>query len=308
MVEATFTAPESEVQQANSMEQAARAAAGIADDFVGEARNGNATFSQPQQTPAEAPPEAKAPEAKPEKKDERPGWLPEKFKSPEDLAKAYSELEKRLGAKPPAATTPAPGEEAKPAEQANAAAPVFSQESREALTKKWFETKGKLEDGDYGPFEKAGFSRDDVNLYFLGMESLSREATRARDEAAGGSQNFSRMMEWAKQSLPKPALEMIQKSIVSLNPEETAAGGSMLRAQYESVHGRVGKPLSASQAQNTSTSGVGFANEDEMYIAQEHPLYWDQSPAGRAYRKAFDEKLRASHSILQSVRGTARRR
>ena len=29
--------------------------------------------------------------------DERPSWLPEKFKSPEDLAKAYDELQKKLG-------------------------------------------------------------------------------------------------------------------------------------------------------------------------------------------------------------------
>ena len=27
---------------------------------------------------------------------ERPEWLPEKFSSPEDLAKSYSELEKKL--------------------------------------------------------------------------------------------------------------------------------------------------------------------------------------------------------------------
>ena len=39
--------------------------------------------------------------------DSRPEWLPEKFKSAEDLAKAYSELEKKLGA-------PKPKDEAKP--------------------------------------------------------------------------------------------------------------------------------------------------------------------------------------------------
>lgn len=36
--------------------------------------------------------------AAPEKKAERPAWLPEKFKTAEDLAKAYSELEKKQGA------------------------------------------------------------------------------------------------------------------------------------------------------------------------------------------------------------------
>jgi len=32
---------------------------------------------------------------------DRPGWLPEKFKSPEDLAKSYTELEKKISGKVP---------------------------------------------------------------------------------------------------------------------------------------------------------------------------------------------------------------
>jgi hypothetical protein len=32
---------------------------------------------------------------------DRPGWLPEKFKSPEDLAKSYTELEKKISTKVP---------------------------------------------------------------------------------------------------------------------------------------------------------------------------------------------------------------
>ena len=42
-------------------------------------------------------PEA-APEPAPSEPD-RPDWLPEKFKTPEDLAKSYGELEKKLGSR-----------------------------------------------------------------------------------------------------------------------------------------------------------------------------------------------------------------
>ena len=31
---------------------------------------------------------------------ERPEWLPEKFQSPEDMAKAYGELESKMGEEP----------------------------------------------------------------------------------------------------------------------------------------------------------------------------------------------------------------
>ena len=36
----------------------------------------------------------------PQDQSDRPEWLPEKFKTPEDMSKAYSELEKKLGQAP----------------------------------------------------------------------------------------------------------------------------------------------------------------------------------------------------------------
>ena len=48
------------------------------------------------QTGAEAPKEDAKPVLKEEPKGERPEWLPGKFKSPEEMAKAYGELEVKL--------------------------------------------------------------------------------------------------------------------------------------------------------------------------------------------------------------------
>jgi hypothetical protein len=50
----------------------------------------------PAEAPEAAPPAA---EAAPAPSGERPGWLPEKFKAPEELARSYSELEKTLSRK-----------------------------------------------------------------------------------------------------------------------------------------------------------------------------------------------------------------
>ena len=48
-----------------------------------------------EKAPQEIDPESEeAVEAVPEEQTDRPEWLPEKFKSAEDMAKAYSELEK----------------------------------------------------------------------------------------------------------------------------------------------------------------------------------------------------------------------
>ena len=51
-------------------------------------------------TPPSGPDKPEVAPVEPQQTTERPAWLPEKFKSAEDLAKAYSELETKLGAKP----------------------------------------------------------------------------------------------------------------------------------------------------------------------------------------------------------------
>ena len=54
-----------------------------------------------EKAPQEIDPESEeSVEAVPEEQteDNRPEWLPEKFKSAEDMASAYSELEKKMGA------------------------------------------------------------------------------------------------------------------------------------------------------------------------------------------------------------------
>ena len=52
-----------------------------------------------EKAPQEIDPESEeAVEAVPEEQTDRPEWLPEKFKNAEDMANAYSELEKKMGA------------------------------------------------------------------------------------------------------------------------------------------------------------------------------------------------------------------
>ena len=55
--------------------------------------------SPTEEVSAEAEPSVETQAQEPEAAPERPEWLPEKYKSPEDLAKAYKELESKLGKK-----------------------------------------------------------------------------------------------------------------------------------------------------------------------------------------------------------------
>ena len=76
---------------------------------------------------------------------ERPEWLPEKFKNPEDLAKAYGELEKKMG---------------EPSEEGDEAAPSKEAMSLESLNKysEEFNEKGELSEDSYSDLEKLGLN------------------------------------------------------------------------------------------------------------------------------------------------------
>ena len=102
----------------------------------------------------------------------RPDWLPEKFESPEAMAKAYAELEKKQSAGKPA-------EKPKAIEQPTREQVVESGLDISALEAEWNET-GALSEESYKLAAEAGYSRDIVDNYIEG-----RQAVVARETAAG---------------------------------------------------------------------------------------------------------------------------
>jgi hypothetical protein len=97
--------------------------------------------------------------------DLRPEWLPEKFKSPEDLAKAYSELEKRQGQQPQQAQQSTVADES--ARQAVEQAGV----DFDALSDEWA-NNGELAPDSYDKLEKSGIPRALVDSYIEGQQQI----------------------------------------------------------------------------------------------------------------------------------------
>jgi hypothetical protein len=99
----------------------------------------------PQQTGSERPVEAAAPaNTQQQKTDERPSWLPAKFKSVEQLAEAYTHLESKLGApKEPATADAKPADGDKPKEEAK---PEDKKPEDKSLSDKLMEEGDKPQD------------------------------------------------------------------------------------------------------------------------------------------------------------------
>ena len=111
--------------------------------------------------------------------EERPSWLPEKFQSAEDLAKAYGELEKKMSS---GETQP---EEMPTQEQ-------IEQQTGLDLNPYYeeFQNQGSLTEESYQKLEAAGLNKDLVDSYIAGQEAIANATVNSIYQGAGGEEAY----------------------------------------------------------------------------------------------------------------------
>jgi hypothetical protein len=242
-----------------------------------------------------------------EQQPERPAWLNSKFKSPEELAKAYEELEKKQSqAKPaaPAQEQPKENTEAKPEGEGEVDAEGKTEEGAEgdqaakdalasvgvdydALATE-FESNGTLSDDSYKALqEKAGLSREYVDAYIAGQAALAREATQRVFDIAGGEEQYGAMTEWAKANLTPAEIAAYNQGIEG-TAEQAALAAAGLKSKYIAANGSEPKLITGSSAAQVSQ---GFASRAEMTAAMNDPRYAKDA----AYRKQVENKIAISN-------------
>lgn len=224
--------------------------------------------------------------------EQRPDWLPQKFRNAEDLAKAYRELERKFhtekSAQSPEATQSpevAPTEEAAPAEEKPTETTEASTEvsygaavdeklkavglNPADLHNTWMETGGITEE-HYGALEKAGFSRDMVDAYIRGASDKVAEASQGPDvgqvfEVVGGEKAYAETIQWAAANLSKAEINAYNKAVSTGDMAIAALAAQGLRAKYEASNGR--EP-SLIQGGEKAAAVQGFKNRDEFQRAR----------------------------------------
>lgn len=208
---------------------------------------------------------------------ERPSWLPEKFKSPEDLAKAYSELEKSRGK---------PQEPELPKLEGKRDA-VVTAEELQTYSQQYAE-KGELGEDVYKALEAKGIPKAIVDDYIQGQIAKAHSHRIAVFEVAGGEQGYMDLIAWGNQNLSKEEAAVIDSAIQSgdFNATKTALKGLMAqRAQAEGilpnqVQGRVG----------ATGSLKPFGSLQEQSRAQRDPRY----KLEEAYRREVEARIAIS--------------
>lgn len=180
---------------------------------------------------------------------DRPSWLPEKFKSAEDLAKAYGELERKLGSR--SADTPEPSEQsadpAKPdateSEETldNAALDAAKKATAKAgldfdeLSHKYW--KGGLDDADYSKLDKSGIPKFVVDQFIAGQEALLKQTTDMVFNSVGGKDNYSTITQWASDNLDKPEIDAFNRAVNSGDSNVVVMAVKGLKARYDTEVG-----------------------------------------------------------------------
>jgi hypothetical protein len=202
---------------------------------------------------------------------ERPEWLPEKFKTPEDMAKAYAELEKAKskGEAPDDKDTDATAEKA--VDEAGL--------DMDALSKEYSES-GELSKESLEALSKVGITEDMVQSYITGQEAQAAAAQKELLEPIGGDiEAYNKLTAWAGDNLSDAEVDEFNSVLETGNPSAVKMAIRDLSAKYESVNGtEPGRQLSGKP--NTSGAAVYESTADLMKDMQ-NPEY-AKNPAFRA--------------------------
>lgn len=242
--------------------------------------------------------------------DGRPEWLDSKFESPEAMAKAYHELERKLGSRKPEMPEPSQTEQPNlnevvqsveeqeeqsntPQQEGEPAPPMLpglENNVVEEMSNYAWENQS-LTDEHYKTLEAAGYSREMVDQYMAGQFAVADDYNAALLEAGGGQQNVETMFGWAQQNLTEAQInaydEMFDRggadammAMESLRGRYEQAGGSSV---WQSVQG------ANAPAQDMSV----FQSNADVIAAMSDPRY-NNNPT---YRAEVQRKLARSNVL-----------
>ena len=202
---------------------------------------------------------------------ERPEWLPEKFKTPEDMAKAYAELEKAKskGEAPDDKDTDATAEKA--VDEAGL--------DMDALSKEYSES-GELSKESLEALSKVGITEDMVQSYITGQEAQAAAAQKELLEPIGGDiEAYNKLTAWAGDNLSDAEVDEFNSVLATGNPSAVKMAIRDLSAKYEGVNGtEPGRQLSGKP--NISGAAV-YESTADLMKDMSNPEY-AKNPAFRA--------------------------
>ena len=248
-----------------------------------------------------------------------------KYNSPEELEKAYLELQTKLGKGEEAEQTEGETNDSELSEEntsyyledgsinyeqvstdyGSEISNVFQEKGIDPyeINKHFHDSKGEITDEDYSQLEQAGFSKELVDAYLNGravesgyLEADSQTETEVdisqRDvdsiqNSVGGAREYTNIVSWAANNLPEEQVVAYDNLVAAGNVEGINLALQGLKAQYDEAFGSEGRTLQGRAPR--SNDGV-YRSQAELMSAMNDPRYdYDE-----AYREDVLRKLENS--------------
>ena len=206
----------------------------------------------------------------------RPEWLPEKFKNAEDLAKAYSELEKKQSVP----------------EEPNMQQMRADAEASEGMDKFYneYQDKGELSQNSYDELSKMGLDKSLVDGYIAGQQSIANTEVQQIHNTVGGEANYTKVIDYAKTSLTEAEQTAFN---------DTLDNGSIEQVKFavQAIASRAGvnaeQPQTMINGDSIETNSDIYESSAQVIDAMNDPRY-AKDPA---FRKLVEEKIARSTAI-----------
>ena len=224
-----------------------------------------------------------------------------KFKSQDDLLKAYNELQSKLG-------KPEPDEEEEPSEETTEATEEESEEGEVEISEGVktftdiafrFDETGGLTEEDMTTLSNMD-SKQLVETYFkyhavqtakLTQDIATSEQLRTIRDSVGGDEAYGEMIQWAAQNLAPEEIDSFNSVANSNNAAALSFAVEALNNRWKTVEGYEAPLISGKKAPSKSKA---FRSQAELARAIADPRY----STDPAYRMDVEEKLARSGDLL----------
>jgi len=222
----------------------------------------------------------------------RPEGLPEKFKTVEDMAKSYSELESKLGAEDKSfeneKTKPEPKKDLEiEADQKTAEKAVESAGLNMDQLQAEYDEKGTLDDKSFAALEKAGIPKSYVDAFIQGQEAVATQMQNTIKAEVGGEESYSEIVTWAKDALNPQEIAAFNKTVNSNDIEAVKLAVTGLKARHDAVNGTDPKLISGKAGTDT---GGGYNSWAQVTAAMKDARYANDP----AFRSEVQDKISKS--------------
>lgn len=210
---------------------------------------------------------------------DRPAWLPEKFKTAEEFAKAYGELEKKQST--PAAAVKPVAVTVEAVTKAGLNLPALDKE---------YATTGELSAETLQALADKGFDKASVDSYLNGQKAIAEKLVGSFETVAGGKEALAATLSWAKANLTADDAAAYNAAIDSgdLRLAKLALQGVV--AQYTAANGKEPALLSGGEGART-TDATPYESTAQMVADMRKPEY-KKDPA---FRAKVDARLEATN-------------